>query len=207
MQQGLGGMFRIATACPACRGRGTVIEDPCDTCRGKGRVPKTRAISVKIPPGIHDGQAVRVRGEGEPPTPDISPDGAGVRGDLHVLVRVRDHKLFEREGDALLLDLPITYTQAALGAEFDIPTLDSEATVKIPSGTQFGTTIRVAGEGLPNLRTGKRGDLIAVVKVVVPKKVSGREKELLRELAKEEDTPVIGDHNGFWQRLRNKIGG
>lgn len=207
MQQGLGGMFRIATACPTCRGRGTVIEDPCDTCRGKGRVPKKRVISVKIPPGIHDGQAVRVRGEGEPPTPDVSPEGAGVRGDLHVLVRVSDHKLFDREGDALLLDLPITYTQAALGAELDIPTLDSEATVRIPAGTQFGTTIRVSGEGLPNLRTGRRGDLIVVVKVVVPKKLSGREKELLRELAKEEDAPVIGDHNGFWQRLRNKIGG
>ncbi len=207
MQQGLGGMFRIATACPHCRGRGEVIDDPCSECRGKGRVPRKRAISVKIPPGIHHGQAVRVRGEGEPPTPDVSPAGAGVRGDLHVLVRVRDHKIFEREGDDLMLELPVTYTQAALGAEIEVPTLTEPTTIKIHSGTQFGSPFKAPGEGLPNLRSGKRGDLIAIAKIIVPKKLTSKQKDLLHELAEEEDTPVVGENNGFWQKIRDRLGG
>ena len=207
MQQGLGGMFRIATACPHCRGRGEVIDDPCADCRGKGRVPRKRTISVKIPAGIHHGQAVRVRGEGEPPTPDVSPDGAGLRGDLHVLVRVKEHDIFERDGDSLLLELPITYTQAALGAEIEAPTLTEPTTIKIPSGTQFGQPFKASGEGLPNLRSGKRGDLIAIAKLVVPKKLGAKEKDLLRELAEVEDAPVIGENNGFWRKIRDRLGG
>jgi len=207
MQQGLGGMFRIATACPHCSGRGTIITDPCETCRGKGRVPTKRTLSVKIPAGIHHGQAVRVRGEGEPPAADVSPDGSGLRGDLHVVVRVNEHRPFEREGDHLLLELPINYTQAALGAEVEVPTLDGTTTLKIPAGTPFGAAIKAPGQGLPNLRSGRRGDLIVIVKIVVPKKLSAKQKEILRALADEEDSPVIGEHEGFWKKVRDKFGG
>ncbi|RMH27649.1 MAG: molecular chaperone DnaJ [Planctomycetota bacterium] len=207
MQQGLGGMFRMATTCPRCRGRGVTIEDPCPDCRGKGRVPVKRTISVKIPPGIHDGQAVRIRGEGEPPPGDGAEAPAGLRGDLHVVVRVRPHRFFERDGDDLLLELPITYSQAALGAEIDAPGLDGDATVRISPGTQFGDTVRVAGAGLPNLRTGRRGDLIAILKIVVPRKVSAKHKELLRELAEVEEAPVVGEDGGFWRKLRERFAG
>lgn len=207
MQQGLGGMFRIATACPHCRGRGSIITNPCESCRGKGRVPKKRSIRVKIPPGIHHGQAVRVRGEGEPPGADVSPDGAGVRGDLHVVVRVQDHRIFEREGDDLLFELPVTYTQAALGADIEIPTLDGHTALKIPAGTSHGSMHRAPGEGLPSLRTGRRGDLVAIIKIVVPRKLSAKQKELLRQLAEVEDAPVVGEHDGFWRKLKDRFGG
>ena len=115
-QAGLGGMFRMVSACPTCRGRGKIIKDPCPTCRGKGRSPKKRTLSVKIPAGIHDGQAVRIQGEGEPPGPDLSPNGDGVRGDLHVVARVRDHKVFQRESDHLLLEMPISMTSWVMRA-------------------------------------------------------------------------------------------
>ena len=211
MQQGLGGMFRIATTCPRCRGRGLTIDDPCPDCRGKGRVPTKRTISVKIPPGIHDGQAVRVRGEGEPPPPDGSTadpaSSATLRGDLHVVVRVQPHRFFERDGDDLLLELPITCAQAALGAEIDAPGLDGDATVRVAPGTQFGDTVRIAGAGLPNLGNGRRGDLIAILKIVVPRRVSGKQKDLLRQLAEVEDTPVVGEDGGFWHKLRERFAG
>ena len=206
MQQGLGGMFRIATMCPRCRGRGVTIEDPCATCRGKGRVPTKRSISVKIPPGVHDGQAVRVRGEGEPPATDADGATPGERGDLHVVVRVRQHKFLERDGDDLLLELPVTYAQGALGAEIDAPGIDGPATVKIAPGTQFGDVYRVSGAGLPNLRSGRRGDLVAIVKVIVPRKISAKQKELLKQLAEIEEAPVVGEDGGFWRKLRDRLG-
>lgn len=207
MQQGLGGMFRIATTCPACRGRGTVIAEPCSDCRGKGRVHIDRTLSVKIPAGIHHGQAVRVRGEGEPPAADISPDGSGVRGDLHVAVHITPHEGLERDGDDLLLELPINYTQAALGAEIKVPTLEGEATVHLPAGAQFGSVCKVSGAGLPNLRTGRRGDLIAITKIVVPKKLGSKEKELLHQLAEIEEAPVLGENDSFWKKIKEKFTG
>src|SRR5688572_5145857 len=152
IQTGLGGMFRMQTTCPHCRGRGTVINDKCPDCRGNGRISVKRKLSVKIPAGIHDGQAVRVTGEGEPPPPEISPSGQGIRGDLHVVVRVREHANFERDGDDLLLAVPISFTQLALGATIEVPTIDGSRQVSIPTGTQHGAMFRVDGAGLPNLR-------------------------------------------------------
>jgi len=205
-QAGLGGMFRMVTACPACGGRGKVVKEFCETCRGKGRVPKKRTLTVKIPPGISNGQAVRVQGEGEPPAQEHSANGQGIRGDLHVVARVQPHEMFQRDGDHLLLEMPISFTQAALGAEVSIPTLDGEQQLTIPKATQHGTLFRVAGQGLPNLRSGRRGDLAVIVKIEIPKRLSERQEDLLREFAETEDSKVLPESQGFMQRIKDLFG-
>ncbi|MFI4916055.1 MAG: molecular chaperone DnaJ [Phycisphaerales bacterium JB060] len=202
-QAGMGGMFRMVTACPSCRGRGTIIKEHCPSCKGKGRVPRKRVLSVKIPAGIHEGQAVRVQGEGEPPPPEASPSGAGVRGDLHVVVRLDEHPMFKREGDHLLMELPIGFTQAALGTEMDVPTLTGKVKQTVPKATQHGTLFRLHGEGLPNLRSGRRGDLVLVTRVEIPKKLSEKQERLLREFAETEDQNVMPVSQGFLKKIRD----
>lgn len=206
-QTGLGGMFRMVVACPSCGGRGQVIREFCDSCRGKGRVSRKRDLTVKIPAGIHEGQAVRVQGEGEPPPPEVSPGGAGQRGDLHVVVRVKDHDMFHRDQDHLLLEMPLSFTQAALGAELQVPTLDGPATLTVPRGTQYGSTFRIPGKGLPNLRSGRRGDLIVGVKIEIPRKLSSKQEKMLREFAETEDKAVLPEHTGFWKKVSDLLGG
>ncbi|MBX3383962.1 MAG: molecular chaperone DnaJ [Phycisphaeraceae bacterium] len=205
-QSGLGGMFRMVVACPACGGRGQVITDFCDSCRGKGRTPKSRSLSVKIPPGIQDGQAIRVSGEGEPPPPEASPEGQGMRGDLHVVVRVQKHSLYHREGDHLILEMPISFTQAALGAEIEVPTLDGPKPLTVPAGTQHGHGFKIDGSGLPNLRGGRRGDLGVVVKIEVPRKLSAKQEQLLREYATTEEKSVLPERDGFWKKVKDLFG-
>ncbi|GJM18281.1 MAG: chaperone protein DnaJ [Phycisphaeraceae bacterium] len=205
-QAGLGGMFRMVTACPACRGRGKIIKEKCSTCHGKGRSPKKRNLSVKIPAGIQSGQAVRVAGEGEPPGPELSPSGEGIRGDLHVVARIAQHPVFEREGDHLLLEMPISFTQASLGAAVEAPTLEEPRTLDIPRGTQYGSLFRIEGAGLPNLRSGHRGDLVVVVKIETPKKLSARQEELLREFAETEDKHVNPERHGFLKKITDFLG-
>jgi molecular chaperone DnaJ len=202
-QTGLGGMFHMVVACPACSGRGSVIKEFCGDCRGKGRVPKKRKISVRIPPGISDGQAVRVRGEGEPPPSEVSPKGEGVRGDLHVVVRVAEHEHFKRENEHLILEMPIAFTQAALGAQLDVPTLEGKAPLTLPAGTQYGSLFRITGQGLPDLRSGRRGDLAVVVKVDVPTRLTQTQEKLLREYAGTEEKAVSAEHQGFWKSVRD----
>lgn len=206
-QAGMGGMFRMVTACPNCRGRGTIIKDKCDSCHGKGRIGKKRSLSVKIPAGIHDGQAVRVPGEGEPPSVDVSPSGQGARGDLHVVVRVKKHEFFERDGDHLLMEMPISFTQATLGAEVEVPTIEGKETLSIKKGTQYGDIFRIHDAGLPNLRSGRKGDLIVVAKIETPKKLTSKQEELLREFAKTEDKHVNPESHGFWKKITDFIGG
>ncbi|MCL4222538.1 MAG: molecular chaperone DnaJ [Phycisphaerales bacterium] len=206
-QAGLGGMFRMVTNCPHCRGRGTVVVEKCPECRGKGRIPRKRSLSVKIPPGIHHGQAVRVQGEGEPPATEVSPKGEGMRGDLHVVVAVRAHDLFVREDDHLMLEMPISFSQAALGAEVEVPTLEGSQKFVIPRGTQFGKMFRLEGHGLPNLRSGRRGDLVVVARIEIPKKLTSRQEKLLREFAETEDQTVMPESHSFWDKIRNKLGG
>lgn len=206
-QSGLGGMFRMVTACPACRGRGSVVAEFCPDCRGKGRVPRRRTISVKIPRGINDGQAVRVQGEGEPPPPEMSPGGEGVRGDLHVVVRVEEHELFERERNHLGMEMPIGFTQAALGAEIEVPTLEGKHTLKIPRGTQHGAVFRIDGQGLPDLRSGRRGDLVVGIKVEIPRKLTQKQEKLLRDFAETEDKAVLPESHGFMDKVKDFFGG
>jgi molecular chaperone DnaJ len=206
-QAGLGGMFRMVTTCPTCAGRGQIVKDLCESCRGKGRVPRKRKLAVKIPPGISEGQAVRIAGEGEPPPPELSPSGEGVRGDLHVVTRIKEHEIFAREADHLLLEVPIGFTQAALGAEVRIPTLDGEDVLKVPKATQYGALFRITGKGLPNLRNGRRGDLIVVTKIEIPKKLSSKQEKLLRDFAETEDKDVLPESQGFLKKVRDWMGG
>ncbi|MCK4871570.1 MAG: molecular chaperone DnaJ [Phycisphaerales bacterium] len=208
-QVGLGGMFRMQTTCPNCRGRGSVIGEHCNTCRGVGRTGRHRKLSIKIPAGIRDGQAVRVQGEGEPPPQELSPEGTGVRGDLHVVVRVTEHELFERDPnnpDHLVLVMPISFTQATLGADVEVPLLDGSTTLTIPSGTQHGAIFRIVGEGLPNLRSGRRGSLVVAVKLEIPTKLTKKQEELIREFAETEDMSVLPERRGFMKKIKNMLG-
>jgi len=206
-QAGLGGMFRMVTACPACRGRGTMIKDKCETCKGKGRTSKSRSLSVRIPAGIQDGQVVRIQGEGEPPASEISPSGEGIRGDLHVVVRIKDHELFQREGDHLVFEMPIGFSQAALGAEIEVPTLEGKHTLKLHAGTQHGELFRIREQGTPNLRSGKRGDLVVITKIEIPKKLTKSQEKILREFAATEDKSVLPESHGFLDKIRGMLGG
>jgi len=205
-QTGLGGMFRMVTACPNCRGRGVVIQDPCPDCRGRGRVPQPRTITVKLPKGIASGQVIRIAGEGEPPPPEVSPNGSGMHGDLHVVVRVTKHERFERDGDDLLVAIPVTFSQMALGATLNVDGLDEPLEVDVPAGTQHGAIFRIRDGGVPNLRSGRRGDLVVIVQLVVPRKLTDDQRELLGEFAKTEKVEVAS-HQSLWERLRDRFAG
>jgi molecular chaperone DnaJ len=206
-QQGLGGMFRMVSACPACSGRGSVIRDKCGDCHGRGRIAIHRKLTVKIPAGIHHGQAVRVGGEGEPPVPEASPEGLGERGDLHVLVRVSEDARFERDGDHIIHIVSVAFTQLALGATIEVESLDASHDLDIPAGTQTNEIFRIVGAGLPDLRTGRRGDLIIIVRLAVPKKLTEEQRELLEEYAKTEDIPVHEAESSFWEKLKGAVKG
>jgi len=206
-QTGFGGMFRMVTTCRSCGGRGSVITEKCPDCRGQGRVSIRRKLDVKIPAGINDRQAIRVAGEGEPPPAEISPGGQGISGDLHVLVRVREHDRFERDGDHLLMAVPVAFTQAALGAEIEIPTLDGPTTLHVPAGTQHGTLFRIQDKGLPGLRSGKRGDLVAIAQLVVPRKLSDAQKKLLGDYARTESIDVSASNPSLWAKIKDAVSG
>ncbi len=192
---------RTVVDCPTCHGRGTTIAKPCKKCGGSGRAPKAVSINVKIPAGIHDGQRVRVRGEGEP-----SRSGT-MRGDLHCIVQIRPHPFFERDGDHLICRVPISFSQAALGAEIDAPTLSGTTTLKIPPGTQHGHLFRMSGKGLPNLRSGARGEEIVQVLIEIPRKMSKEQQELLRKFATLEDKRVLPESKGFFERVKEYLTG
>ncbi|MBL9148695.1 MAG: molecular chaperone DnaJ [Phycisphaerae bacterium] len=206
-QTGFGGMFRMVTTCPNCRGRRTVITDKCADCRGQGRVPLQRKLSVKIPAGISDGQVVRITGEGEPPPPEVSATGEGPRGDLHVVVRVRDHERFEREGTTLVTVQPIAFAQAALGATIRLKTLDGEHDLVVEPGTQHGDVYPIAGQGLPDLRTKKRGDLNVIMQLVVPRKLTEAQRKLLTEYASTERLNVNRDAPSLWKKVKDTLSG
>jgi molecular chaperone DnaJ len=181
-QNGLGGLFRMVTTCPTCQGRRHIIKDKCGECSGQGRMSLQRKLSVKIPRGISDSQVVRVAGEGEPPPPQMSPDGTGVRGDLHIVVRVAEDERFERQGSDLITALEVSFADAALGGSVSIETLDGVSETDLDAGTQHGELFRLDGKGVPDLRTGQRGDLVVVVHVVVPRRLSNKQRELITAL-------------------------
>lgn len=181
------GFFSIARTCSACGGTGTVITDPCSTCRGEGRVERQHEISVSIPAGVEDGTRIRYQGEG-----DTGRFG-GPAGDLYIVLKVKHHKLFDRDGNDLHCVIPISYSQAALGAEISLSTLDGVSKLKIPEGTQSGQEFRIRGKGVPHLNEYGRGDLIAQVVVRTPTRLTKAQKELLRELGETvtvENTPA-----------------
>jgi molecular chaperone DnaJ len=172
------GLFALSHPCPRCQGNGTIIEQPCGTCRGTGRERTTKRYAVKIPAGAKTGTRVRLKGKG----------GAGHRGgpagDLFVVVDVEPSKLYERRDSDLVLDVPVTYAEAALGASVEIPTPDGPVSLKVPAGTETGKLLRVKGRGAPRLKGSGRGDLLARVKVTVPKKLTKAEREALEDYRK-----------------------
>ncbi len=177
-QQSIFGSFVNVAPCPRCEGEGEIVSTPCSTCRGQKRVQVTRKLSVKIPAGVDDGTQIRLGNEGEAGT------RGGPAGNLYVVINIKKHPLFQRDGNDLLLDLPINIAQAALGDEIEVPTLDGNATLTIPPGTQHGKTFRIKEEGVPHLRRKGRGDLLVTVRVVVPQDLNEKQKAVLREFAR-----------------------
>ncbi len=172
------GLFALSQPCPRCRGNGTVIEKPCRSCSGAGRVRTTKRYSVKLPPGAKDGTRIRLKGKGE------AGFGGGPPGDLYVVTRVAASPLYERRGADLVLDVPVTYAEAALGAEIQIPTPDGTISLKVPPGSQDGKMLRVRGRGAPKLNESGKGDLLARIRLSVPTKLTKAEREAIEALQK-----------------------
>ena len=193
---GLGGFFQMVSTCSNCHGTGQVITHPCKKCHGSGRVPKKRKVKLKVPAGVHEGQGIRVAGEGEPGRNN------GPRGDLYCYVKVEEHPFLVREGNDLIALVPISFTQAALGAMVDVPSLNGTKQLKIPAGTQNGNVFRIKGEGLPDLRTRRQGDELVKVLIEIPKNLTGKQEKLLREFAETEDNSVLPESKGFFDRLK-----
>ena len=167
------GLFAFSQPCPRCRGNGTIVEKPCRNCRGTGRERVTKRYGVKIPAGARSGTRIRLKGKGEAGV------NGGPAGDLFVVVDVEASPLYERRGSDLVLDVPVTYAEAALGASVEIPTPDGPVSLKVPSGTESGKLLRVKGRGVPHLKGSGRGDLLARINVTVPKKLTKAEREAL----------------------------
>jgi molecular chaperone DnaJ len=191
------GFFRMQTSCPACRGEGSVVRDKCDGCHGSGRIPKSFEEDVTIPAGVDTGMLLRLRGEGEPG------QHGGPPGDVFVEVYVPDHPLFQREGQDLICDVPISYTQAALGADIEIPCLEGKTQHHVYPGTQPGEIVRIRGGGMPDPRGGRPGDLLLRIVLEVPKKISGEQEAVLRELAKLEHAAVSPHRSSFFDKLKD----
>jgi molecular chaperone DnaJ len=172
------GVFAFSRPCPRCGGNGTVVEKPCRTCKGSGRQRRTKRYTVKIPAGVKDGTQIRLKGKGEPGL------AGGPAGDLVVTTRVAASPLFERRGSDLVIEVPVTYAEAALGAEVEVPTPDGRIALKVPAGTQDGKLLRMRGQGAPKLNGGGRGDLLARVRLVVPTKLTKAEREAIEALQK-----------------------
>jgi molecular chaperone DnaJ len=170
------GFFTVARTCPQCRGAGQIITKPCHACRGAGRVSRERKITVKIPAGIATGQQLRLQGEGE------GGSAGGPAGHLYVVVHVHEHEFFRRDGLNLYCEISVNFTTVALGGEVQVPTLDGQETVKVPEGTQTGTTLRLKGKGMPDVSGRGRGDLFATVQVKTPRKLTREQRHLIEQL-------------------------
>ena len=196
------GPFQMRTQCNACGGAGSVITDPCANCRGRGRVKVTRTLEIGIPPGIQTGQRITLRGEGE------AGEAGASRGNLICEVHVREHSMFRRKNDDLVCQVPITFSQAALGAELEVPSLDGPFLHTIKAGVQSEDVIRIQGKGMPILGAGgRRGDLHVVLVVETPRNLSKRQEELLRELAETDHKNVSPQRKSFFEKLRELFTG
>lgn len=191
------GIFRIQTTCPSCHGEGVVIKEPCTLCKGSGFMPKKVTTEVQIPPGVDTGMRVRIVGQGEP-----SPNG-GPPGDCYCFIHVEEHPLFERDGQNLICRVPITYSQASLGATIEVPTLEGRDEQVIPAGTQSGQVFRLRGRGMRDPRRSGVGDLLVQVYIEVPSKLTKRQEELLRELAELEQAHVTPRRKSFFETLKD----
>jgi molecular chaperone DnaJ len=197
------GFFRFQTTCPGCHGRGTVVKDPCQSCKGQGRIMKEVTREVASPSGVDSGMQLCLRGEGE-----AGLNGGG-RGDLFVDIEVKKHPLFQREGQDLMYRLPVTFAQAALGSEIEIPTLKGPEQLRIKPGTQPGEINRLRGFGMPDPRggNGRTGDLLVEIQVEVPRKLSSEQEELLRKLAELDQKHVMPQGKSFFEQVKDFFSG
>ncbi len=198
MRRTIFGQMQSATTCDKCDGDGKIPEVPCKQCSGAGILRQSKTLQVKIPAGIDNGQRIRISKEGE-----IGYKGSNP-GDLYLNIKVKPHAEFKRSGQDLLKDLPVSFTQAALGAKINFSTLDGDIELKVPTGTQSGTVLKVSGKGAPFINSGKRGDLLITIRVVVPGKLSKKETDLLKELAKARGETVEVD-KGFWDSIKGSF--
>ena len=201
-QRSLFGQFYAVTPCPACAGEGRIVATPCETCRGDGRVRAERTVTVDVPPGVSSNNYLTLRGRGH-----AGPRG-GPAGDLIVTLEVAEDERFQRHGDDLVYDLPVSFSQAALGAELSVPTPYGDEAVKLPPGTQAGTVLRLRGRGLPHLGSAGKGDLHLRVAVWTPERLTPELEALFRQLAAQEGAPPDARAaRGFWERMREALGG
>ncbi len=204
------GFFTVARTCPQCRGTGKIVTKPCQSCRGAGRITRERKLTVKIPAGIATGQQLRLQDEGESGTL------GGPPGHLYVVVHVREHEFFRRDGNNLYCEVPVNFTTVALGGEIQVPTLDGTESVRVPEGTQTGTTLRLRGHGMPDVAGRGRGDLFATVQINTPKKLSKEQRQLLEQLAKAlpkekfepraGEVPADDDERNLFDRVKDMFG-
>jgi molecular chaperone DnaJ len=188
------GFFSISSTCPRCHGAGQIITDPCESCRGAGKISKPKKLSFRIPPGVETGSRLRLQGEGEPG------ELGGPTGDLYVFMRVKEHELFRRSGDDVIVAAAMTYSQAVLGGPITIPTLEGEESFDIPKGAQSGQEFRLPSRGMARLRGRGRGDLIIVAYIETPKKIGKEEEDLLRRLAELENAEVAPKKRSIFSR-------
>jgi molecular chaperone DnaJ len=195
------GFFSIATTCGQCRGEGTIIADPCQKCQGQGRIRKPQSISVRIPPGVDNGSRLKLRGEGEAGL------GGGPPGDLYVVIHVREHPLFVRQDNDVVIEVPVSFPQAALGTEIEVPTLEGKVKLRIPAGTQSGKVFRLKGKGIVDLHGYGHGDQLVKIVVETPRRLTPRQRELLEEFAKLSGEDI--NHpmaKGFVDKLKEMFG-
>jgi molecular chaperone DnaJ len=194
------GFFSVSRTCGHCHGEGRIITDPCPECGGKKRIERERTLSVRVPAGVETGSRLKLTGEGE-----LGSFG-GPPGDLYIIINVRPHPIFEREGDDILCKVPISLPMAALGTETDVPTLNGKATLKIPPGTQSGKLFKLKGKGMPRLRGHGRGDEIVEIIVETPTKLNARQRELLEEFARISGEDINPLRKGFIEKVRSLFG-
>jgi molecular chaperone DnaJ len=198
VQRSFLGQFVSVAPCARCQGTGQIVTDPCPRCRGDGRTEVSETISVDVPAGVQEGNYIPISGKGH-----AGPRG-GPAGDLVILIEEEAHPIFERHGDDLLCDVPITYATAALGGKVNVPTISGTARLEIPAGTQSDKVFRLRGQGLPHLHSSRRGDLLARVRVWTPKKISGEERSLLEKLAHiQGEAPP--PQKGLFERIRESF--
>ncbi|MCC6221595.1 MAG: molecular chaperone DnaJ [Deltaproteobacteria bacterium] len=192
------GFFAISRPCNICDGSGKVIVNPCSQCNGSGRETKNTKLSLKIPAGIDSGQRLKLRGEGEP-----APTGSGHAGDLYVVISIKDHPVFKRQDTEIVCEVPISYANAVLGGEIDVPTLDGNVSMKVPAGTESGRVFRLRGKGIIDMHTMRRGDQHVRVYVHVPRQVTERQRQLIEELAVIEGKPVVHESRNFFEKVKD----
>lgn len=190
------GTFQSSSPCPDCGGTGEVNENPCTDCGGTGKVRKNVTISVDIPAGVDNESVVSIKGQGEPGT------NGGPNGDLYIIISVKPHKLFERRGQDLWLEIPITFDQAALGDDLTVPTLEEKVSYKMPAGTQPNTVFRLKGKGVKSIRSNRKGDLYVKVILEVPNKLNGKQKKAIRKMAEEVDTECYNKKRSFIDSMK-----